>query len=42
MMSQRTLVVVSDYDLFKAPEAERNAMTQILSDLRSTLSGLCL
>ena len=33
MMSQRTLVVVSDYDLFKAPEAERNAMTQILSDL---------
>ena len=33
MMSQRTLVVVQDYDLFKAPEGERNAMTQVLADL---------
>lgn len=33
MMSPRTLVVVWDYDLFKAPEAERNAMAQLLSDL---------
>ncbi|MCI6990914.1 MAG: DNA polymerase III subunit delta [Clostridiales bacterium] len=33
MMSQRTLVVVQDYDLFKAPEGERNAITQVLADL---------
>lgn len=33
MMSPRTLVVVSDYDIFKAPEGERNALTQIFSDL---------
>ncbi len=33
MMSPRTLIVVNDYDLFKAPEAERTAMTKILSDL---------
>ena len=33
MMSQRTLVVVSDYDIFKAPEGERAALTQIFSDL---------
>lgn len=33
MMSQRTLIVVQDYDLFKAPEGERNAMAQILTDL---------
>lgn len=33
MMSPRTLVVVSDYDIFKAPEGERNALVQIFSDL---------
>ena len=33
MMSQRTLLVVTDYDLFKAPEGERKAVTQILEDL---------
>ena len=33
MMSPRTLIVVNDYDLFKAPEGERTAMTKILSDL---------
>ena len=33
MMSQRTLVVVSDYDIFKAPEGERTLMTQLLQDL---------
>ena len=33
MMSPRTLVVVSDYDIFKAPEGERNALAQIFSDL---------
>lgn len=33
MMSQRTMVVVQDYDLFKAPEAERSAMVQLLTDL---------
>ncbi len=33
MMSQRTLIVVQDYDLFKASEGERNAMAQILTDL---------
>lgn len=33
MMSDRTLIVVSDYDLFKAPENERNAMAQLLAEL---------
>ncbi len=33
MMSERTMILVTDYDLFKAPEAERNAMTALLSDL---------
>ncbi len=33
MMSRRTLIVVTDYDLFKAPEAERNAMAALLADL---------
>ena len=33
MMSQRTLLVVSDYDLFKAPEGERSLMVQLLEDL---------
>jgi DNA polymerase-3 subunit delta len=33
MMSQRTMVVVTDYDLFKAPEKERTQMTQLLLDL---------
>lgn len=33
MMSPRTLIVVNDYDLFKAPEGERNLMVQILEDL---------
>lgn len=29
----RTLIVVQDYDLFKAPEGERKAITQLLEDL---------
>ena len=33
MMSPRTFVQVDDYDLFKAPEAQRNAMTSLLDDL---------
>lgn len=33
MMSERTLLVVTDYDLFKAPEEERRAMAALLSDL---------
>ena len=33
MMSPRTLIVVQDYDLFKAPEGERKAITQLLEDL---------
>jgi len=33
MMSPRTLLVVSDYDIFKAPEGERNLMAQLLEDL---------
>ena len=33
MMSSRTFVLVDDYDLYKAPEAQRNAMTRLLSDL---------
>ncbi len=33
MMSPRTMLVVSDYDLFKAPEGERTLMTQLLEDL---------
>ncbi|MEG2000934.1 MAG: DNA polymerase III subunit delta [Evtepia sp.] len=33
MMSERTLVSVIDFDLFSAPEAERNALVTLLSDL---------
>ena len=33
MMSPRTFVQVDDYDLFKAPEKQRTAMTELLSDL---------
>lgn len=33
MMSPRTMLVVSDYDLFKAPEGERTLMAQLLEDL---------
>lgn len=33
MMSPRTMVVVTDYHLFGAAEAERTAMTDLLSDL---------
>lgn len=33
MMSQHTMVVVNDYDLFKAPEGERNQMAVLLEDL---------
>lgn len=33
MMSPRTLVVVQDYDIFKAPEGERTALAQLFSDL---------
>lgn len=33
MMSERTMLVVTDYDLFKAGEEDRRAMTAILSDL---------
>ena len=33
MMSQRTLIQVDDYELFKAPENERNLMAELLSDL---------
>lgn len=33
MMSERTLILVTDYDLFKAPEDERRAMTALLGDL---------
>ena len=33
MMSERTMVLVTDYDLFKAPEAHRNELTALLSDL---------
>ncbi len=33
MMSERTLLVVEDYDLFKAPEAERTQMVALLEDL---------
>ena len=33
MMSQRTLIVVNDYDLFKAPEGDRNTMAALLEDL---------
>lgn len=35
MMSERTLLVVEDYDLFKAPEAERTRMVSLLEDLPS-------
>lgn len=33
MMSARSLILVTDYDLFKAPEDERRAMTELLCDL---------
>lgn len=33
MMSPRTMLVVNDYDLFKAPEGERTLMAQLLEDL---------
>ena len=33
MMSPRTFVQVDNYDLFKAPEKQRTAMTDLLSDL---------
>lgn len=33
MMSEHTLIVVTDYDLFKATEDERRAMSALLSDL---------
>lgn len=33
MMSQRTMIQVDDYDLFKAPENERSLMAQLLADL---------
>lgn len=33
MMSDRMLIVVTDYDLFKAAEDERRAMSALLSDL---------
>lgn len=33
MMSERTLIVVTDYELFKAPEEERRNMATLLTDL---------
>lgn len=33
MMAQRTLVLVKDYDLFKAPEADREALMDYFKDL---------
>lgn len=33
MMSERTMVLVTDYDLFKAPEAHRTDLITLLSDL---------
>ena len=33
MMSPHTMIVVNDYDIFKAPEGERNLMVQLLEDL---------
>ena len=33
MMSERTMVVVYDYDLFKAPADQREAMTALFADL---------
>jgi len=33
MMSQRTMIVVSDYDLFKAGEEERGLMAELFCDL---------
>ena len=33
MMSERTMVLVMDYDLFKAPEADREALVTLFSDL---------
>ena len=43
MMSQRTLVQVVDYDLFKAPAADRDALAQLFEQLpRLCVSGLCV
>lgn len=33
MMCERTMVLVTDYDLFKAPESHRNELTTLLADL---------
>ncbi len=33
MMSERSLILVTDYDLFKAAEEERRAMAELFSDL---------
>ncbi len=33
MMSERTMVLVTDYDMFKAPEDHRNELIALLSDL---------
>lgn len=33
MMSEHTLLVVNDYDLFKAPERERTLMAQLIEEL---------
>ena len=33
MMSERTMVLVTDYDLFKAPESDREALVTLFSDL---------
>lgn len=33
MMSERTLILVTDYDLFKAAEGERSALAALMSDL---------
>lgn len=33
MLGGRTLVAVTDYDMFKAPESERNTLTALLEDL---------
>lgn len=33
MMSERTMVLVTDYDLFKAPEDQREALITLFSDL---------
>ena len=33
MMSQRTLIIVNDYDIFKAPEGDRATLTALFEDL---------